>query len=119
MRQDIRVLQIRQRLIKAAKNRKRICYGEFINNQFYCVARGQGQPHKIGNVLGEICDAELAATPKRPLLSAICVLKSNGMPSSGFWGYLGLSDNATDEEKRQKWEPERDRVFSYWQTHDI
>jgi hypothetical protein len=104
--QHTRVLRVRQRLIKAAKNGELVNYGEFIYNPTYCVARGQSQPHKIGNVLGEICETERSAG--RPLLCAICVLKGSGMPSSGFWRFLG-----TKQPDRKKWENERDRVFNY------
>ncbi len=115
MQHYLRVWRVRQRLIKAAKARKLVCYGEFINNPVYCVARGQSQPHKVGNVLGEICETERAAN--RPLLSAICVLKKSGMPSSGFWGFLDPSSSATKRELQTRWERERDRVFTYWKEH--
>ncbi len=115
MEQHMRVFRIRQRLIKAAKNRELVYYGEFINNPIYCVVRGQGQPHKIGDVLGEICETERAAG--KPLLSAICVLKITGMPSSGFRRFLDPSGSATERELQTRWERERDRVFTYWQAH--
>ena len=102
--------RIRKKLIEQAKAGEVIEYNHFIYGG-YGVARGDGQPWKIGNVLGDICRYE--KENGRPLLGAICVLKATGMPSIGFWGFFN-----TNYEDPVKWEKERDRVFRYWQTHD-
>jgi hypothetical protein len=103
--------RIREKLIEYAKVSKLIEYNYFIYGG-YGVARGVGKPWKIGDVLGDICQYE--RENGRPLLGAICVLKATRMPSIGFWGFLGL--NRPD---RAKWEIERDKVFNYWQTHNL
>ena len=115
MQHDVRLRRVRNRLIEKAKARELIEYGEFINGD-YGVARGQGAPWQIGTVLGEICENE--HREKRPLLSAICVLKLPGMPSSGFWDMKfipGSVRNGTKAQRRKFWEITRDEVFDYWQ----
>jgi len=118
IRHDARFHQIRQKLIEMAKDRKLINYGYFIRGG-YGVGRGQGNPGQIGTVLGDICEYENSMG--HPLLSAICVLKSTGMPSSGFWDLQFIPQsirNGSAEQKRRFWEAERDKVFNYWQRHD-
>ncbi|MCK4369315.1 MAG: hypothetical protein KAV68_06650 [Dehalococcoidales bacterium] len=120
MQHDIRLRRIREKLIEKAKVRELIEYGYFINGD-YGVARGQGAPWQIGTVLGEICASEYREG--RPLLSAICVLATTRMPSSGFWDWdvefiPEFVRNGTEAQRREFWEPVRDEVFDYWQRHD-
>jgi hypothetical protein len=99
--------RIRDKLIEQAKAGELIEYSYFIYGG-YGVARGDGQPWKIGSVLGDICRFE--RENGRPLLGCICVLKATGMPSVGFWGFLGGTYS------QAKWMVERDKVFKYWQS---
>jgi len=113
MQHDVRLRRIRERLIEKAKAGELIEYGEFIYGG-YGVARGQGAPWKIGDVLGEISENEYRAG--RPLLSAICVLRASGMPSSGFWELNCIPQsirNGTYAQQRAFWEAERHRVFNF------
>ena len=116
MQHEVRVKRIRERLIEKAKARELIEYGEFINGH-YGVARGQGAPWQIGTVLGEICKNE--RSQGRPLLCAICVLKSTGMPSKGFWkGPTYEQARKRGVSKQDFWESEVNEVYDYWQKHD-
>lgn len=117
MRDVDRFNRVRAALIEKAKDRELVNYGYFINNPCYGVVRGEGKPWMIGNVLYEICKHE--SQHRRPLLSAICVLKLNGkltMPSSGFWEMDLMSDKVkrgTLSERRKYWENMRDSVFDF------
>lgn len=70
---------------------------------------------ETGRVLGEISEDEL--NKGRPMLSAIAVGVS-GLPGQGFFGLaeqLGrLPAGASEEEKRDFWEQERDAVYEAW-----
>lgn len=118
MQHEVRLRRIRDRLIEKAKARELIEYGEFLYGG-YGVARGQGAPWQIGTVLGDICEYE--HSQRRPLLSAICVLRATRMPSSGFWELEFIPEsirNGTKAQRREFWESARDEVFDYWQRHD-
>jgi hypothetical protein len=104
---------VRERLVQKAKVKELIEYNEFIKGN-YGVARGQGAPWKIGDVLDEINQSELNA--RRPLISAICVLKQSRMPSSGFWQMNCIPKhirNGNYTQQRKFWESTRDQVFSF------
>ena len=108
-----RLRRVRERLIEKARDGELIEYNEFIMGN-YGVARGQGVPWKIGDVFDEINENELRE--RRPLLSAICVLKETGMPSSGFWEMECIPEyirNGTYAQRRKFWESARDEVFNF------
>ena len=113
MQHEERVRRVRERLIEKARAGELIEYNEFIKGN-YGVARGQGAPWKIGDVFDEINEKEIREG--RPLLSAICVLITTGMPSYGFWEMECIPEsirNGTYTQRRKFWESARDEVFNF------
>ena len=101
---------VRERLIKVAKDKKTICYSE-LGGEFGISLM------LVGKVVGDISVFE--SQQCRPLLSAVVVSKNTGIPSKGFWG------GPTYEKARKKgvsrqdfWKSELNRVYDYWQRHD-
>ena len=101
---------IREKLIRVAKDKKTICYSE-LGSEFGINAR------QVGEVVGEISIYE--RRQDHPLLSAVVVLKNMGIPSKGFW------EGPTYEQARKRgvskqdfWKSELNRVYDYWQRHD-
>ena len=102
---------IREKLIKVAKDKKTICYSEL------GVEFGISTRH-VGKVVGEISLFE--SQQGRPLLSALVVLKNRGMPSEGFW--KGPSYEQARKRgigKEDFWESELKKAYDYWQRHDF
>ena len=56
----------------------------------------------------------------RPLLSAVVVRKDTKMPGEGFWGLTYEAQSAkTGGDRRNFWESELNKVYGYWQRHDL
>jgi hypothetical protein len=75
---------------------------------------GPGRAY-IGEVLEEVCCSE----DKRghPLLSALVIHSSDRSPGYGFWRIRCLPEkvrNSSDEEKRDFWLQEREKVWYFW-----
>lgn len=119
-RLDHWVQELRPPLIDRARAGKTIPYGELWN------ARGW-----IGQVIGEISHREHQAD--RPLLSALVVHKTTGMPGHGFWGFDVMPAHLwaqpwedqgkvppddVKELRRKWWEEETARVYDYWRSKD-
>lgn len=100
MREDIR-----SKLIGVAKTGEVIFYREL----------GIGRGKAAGRVLGDICVHE--HSQGRPLLSAVVVNKSTGMPSEGFWGLPVIPPDLTNRQRPVFWAKELIGVINYWQTH--
>ena len=101
-REDI----VRAKLIEVARQRSLMTYSD--------AARLVGLPAvSVGPlVLDRINERE--HTEGRPLLSALVVSKSTGMPGAGFYGIASRLGLYNDEEPFDYWRQELQRVYSAW-----
>lgn len=97
MRTDIRDL-----LIQAAKA------GEVVYYMGLGLARGKA----LGQALAEIADYEREAG--RPMLTAVAVSKTKGMPNEGFWALPNVP-RLNDHQRPLYWAREFVKVVDYWQ----
>lgn len=106
---------VHAQLITAARYRGTLTYGE-IAEIMGLPPRGSFMASQTGHMVGEISEDEYNSG--RPMLSAIAVSSTNGVPGSGFFELaqlLGkLAADASEDEKRQYWEAERAAVYSTW-----
>jgi hypothetical protein len=105
---------IRPILVRVAKNKDVITYKELQEEM-----GGPGRGY-IGKVLEEVSDSEYEEN--RPLLSALVVHKTNGIPGNGFWKlrvFPPSLKNASAEEKKDRWEKEKTMVWDYWEKHNL
>ncbi len=108
------VKKARDKLIEVAKKEEdTISYKELMEEM-----GGPGRGY-IGKVLEEVCHRE--HEEGRPLLSALVVHKTNGLPGNGFWKLRVLPPSlkkASMEEKKNHWQQECRKVWEYWEKHD-
>lgn len=104
--------QIREMLIKAAKNQKVVYYaevGELLNFSM-------DNPHhrkELGRILGEISTEE--DDNDRPLLSAVVVHKEDHLPGEGFFNLAKeLGKQKPDEDNDTFYTNELRKVFDAW-----
>ena len=72
----------------------------------------------IAEVLEEVSCRE--QEQGRPLLTALVVHKTDGLPGYGFWYIKTLPDsvkNASDIEKIAFWEKKCKTIWEYWEKH--
>jgi len=104
---------IRPILVRVAKKRDFITYKELQEEM-----GGPGRGY-IGEVLEEVCQRE--HEQGRPLLSALVVHRTDGLPGNGFWELRVLPPslrNASMEEKIDHWKKEYRKAWEYWGKHD-
>lgn len=125
MREDVR-----KKLIKTAKERKTVTYGDLMRE--FKISRGPSGKG-IGNVVGTISEYE--HQNGRPILSAIVVRSGSGTkkwkhghPGGGFFGLPSVphhlrrfesdhvNPNLSDAELEHI-KQEQQKVWDYWQTH--
>lgn len=98
-------LELKDKLVEAASKRATLFYGELIEKV---------DPYNIGILsakLDRITGVEL--NEGRPMLCAIVINKSTGLPGEGFWELcdtLGVED--------ESWEDIRDKCFDYWGKYE-
>ena len=116
MNQDLE--NLRQRLIREAKARRRVYYGDIAG----IVHLDMGRPpdrNKIAQVLGEISMYE--HEHHRPMLTVIVVRKRDGTPGPGFFTLaqdLGRYSGNDDQAARRFLDAETERVWDYW-SHNV
>lgn len=102
-------------LTTAARYRGTLTYVE-IADIMGLPATGSYMGSQTGQMVGEISEDEHSSD--RPLLSALVVSSTNGLPGPGFFimaQRLGkLSTDASDDEKHRYWETERADVYATW-----
>ena len=104
--------EIKQILIEIAKNRQTITYSDLVRKvntiNFEPVSYG------LSAMLGEISSEEYIAG--RGMLTAVVVLKDDGIPGSGFFELArALGKSFPDELKF--WVDELNKVYSYWRVN--
>ncbi len=110
----------RQKLVKVAKKKSTIAYGDLIDDL------GTNRAY-IGGMMFGVSLIEYWA--KRPLLSAVVVGNASCNPGGGFLGLPGIPKEVRRAEghqnadyalaEREFWESELARVYDYWTTHRI
>ncbi|MFA9613307.1 MAG: hypothetical protein ACERK9_05115 [Deltaproteobacteria bacterium] len=101
------------RLLKAARKKESVSYEEI--GQIMDLEAHGGMAKEIGQLLGEINEDE--HNNGRPMLSAVAVEPTTRMPGEGFFQFakeLGRFDGETDEDKREFWRDEIQRVYEIW-----
>jgi hypothetical protein len=101
------------RLLKAARKKESVSYEEI--GQIMDLEAHGGMAKEIGQLLGEINEDE--HNNGRPMLSAVAVEPTTRMPGEGFFQFakeLSRFDGKTDEEKREFWRDEIQRVYEIW-----
>src|SRR5215217_2249016 len=102
-------------LIGAAENRQTVTYGQ-VAAIMDLPPQGSHMGRVTGQVLGAIVLREQACG--RPMLSAVAVSSTNGMPGSGFFGLAEeqdlLSPAARKDERTAFWKAELERVYEEW-----
>jgi len=101
------------RLLKAARKKESVPYEEI--GQIMGLEAHGGMAKEIGQLLGEINEDE--HNNGRPMLSAVAVEPTTRMPGEGFFQFakeLGRFDGETDEDKREFWRDEIQRVYEIW-----
>ena len=104
-------MRILRLLIGAAENRQTVTYGD--------VAAIVGLPPQgshMGRVTGQVLSAIVLREQAcgRPMLAAVAVSSTNGLPGPGFFGLAEeqglLSSTASTEERTAFWRAELERV---------
>ena len=101
------------KLIKAARDKQPITYGEEIAKIMGLPPSGDHMARETGEILGEISEYE--HLHGRPLLSAVVVGKDTRIPGKGFFTLareLGKLQEGMDE--RSFWERELEEVYDTW-----
>ena len=101
------------KLLSAAGKKESVPYKEI--GQIMGLETDAGMAKEIGQLLGEINEDE--HNNGRPLLSAVAVESTTRMPGEGFFQFakqLRKFDGETDEDKREFWRDEIQRVYEIW-----
>ncbi len=101
------------RLLNAARKKESVGYEEI--GQIMGLEAHVGMAREIGQLLGEINEDE--HNNGRPMLSAVAVEPTTRMPGEGFSQFakqLNKFDGETDEDKREFWRDEIQRVYEIW-----
>jgi hypothetical protein len=101
------------RLLNAAREKESVSYEEL--GQIMGLEAHLGMAKEIGQLLGEINEDE--HNNGRPMLSAVAVKPTTKMPGEGFFQFakqLNKFDGETDEDKREFWRDEIQRVYEIW-----
>jgi hypothetical protein len=101
------------RLLNAAREKESVSYEEI--GQIMDLEAHLGMAKEIGQLLGEINEDE--HNNGRPMLSAVAVELNTRMPGEGFFQFakeLSKFDGETDEDKREFWRDEIQRVYEIW-----
>jgi hypothetical protein len=101
------------RLLNAARKKEGVSYEEI--GQIMGLEPQVGMAREIGRLLGEINEDE--HNNGRPMLSAVAVEPTTRMPGEGFFQFakqLNKFDGETDEDKREFWRDEIQRVYEIW-----
>jgi hypothetical protein len=101
-------------LIDAARYRGAATY-EGVARAVGLPISGNAMQRAVGHLAGEISEDEIRRG--RPMLSALVVQKSSGMPGDGFFilaQTLGRFTGGSQAAKRRFWERERDSVYDAW-----
>jgi len=114
--------KIRKELIKIAKDRQVIKYGELADRVNFLYKCHFGADEKeFHDMLGNISQYEYQSEPSRPLLSVIVVTKNpitgNLLPGHGFFTLakeLGKQQRTVDDDTFAM--QEMNELFDYWQN---
>lgn len=101
------------KLLNAARKKESVPYEEI--GQIMDLDAQAGMAKEIGRLLGEINEDE--HNNGRPLLSAVAVEPATRMPGDGFFQFakeLKKFDGETEEDKREFWREEIQRVYEMW-----
>jgi hypothetical protein len=101
------------KLLTAARRKEGVPYEEI--RQIMGLEAQGGMAKEIGQLLGEINEDE--HNNGRPMLSAVAVESTTRMPGEGFFKFakeLNKFDGETDEDKRDFWRDEIQRVYEIW-----
>lgn len=101
------------KLLNAARKKESVAYEEIA--KIMGLEAHAGMAQKIGQLLGEINAEE--HNNGRPMLSAVAVKPETRMPGEGFFQFakeLRKFDGETDEDKREFWRDEIQRVYEMW-----
>jgi hypothetical protein len=101
------------KLLSAARKKESVSYEKI--GQIMGLEAHVGRAKEIGQLLGEINEDEYSNG--RPMLSAVAVEPTTRMPGEGFFQFakeLGKFDGETDEDKREFWRDEIQRVYEIW-----
>ena len=101
------------KLLNAARKKESVPYEEI--GQIMGLEAQVGMAKEIGRLLGEINEDE--HNNGRPMLSAVAVELTTRMPGEGFFQFakeLSKFDGETDEDKREFWRDEIQRVYEMW-----
>ena len=101
------------RLLDAARKKEGVSYEEI--GQIMGLDPGSNAAQEVGQLLGEINEDE--HNHGRPMLSAVAVEPTTKMPGEGFFGFAKRLDRftgETEEEKREFWRDEIQRVYEFW-----
>ena len=101
------------KLLNAARKKEGVSYEEI--GQIMGLEAHVGMTKEIGRLLGEINEDEY--NNDRPMLSAVAVEATSRMPGEGFFQFakqLSKFDGETDEDKREFWRDEIQRVYEIW-----
>ena len=101
------------RLLNAARKKECVSYEEV--GQIMGLEAHVGMVREIGQLLGEINEDE--HRNGRPMLSAVAVEPTTRMPGEGFFQFakeLNTFAGETDEDKREFWRDEIQRVYEIW-----
>jgi hypothetical protein len=101
------------RLLHAARKKESVSYEEI--GQIMGLEAHLGMAREIGQLLGEINEDE--HNNGRPMLSAVAVEPTTRMPGEGFFQFakeLNRFAGETDEDKREFWRDEIQRVYEIW-----
>ena len=101
------------RLLNAARKKEGVPYEEI--GQIMGLEAHVDMGKEIGQLLGEINEEE--HNNGRPMLSAVAVEPTTRMPGEGFFQFakeLRKFHGETDEDKREFWRDEIQRVYEIW-----
>ena len=101
------------KLLSAARKKESVSYEEI--GQIMGLKAQVDMATEIGQLLGEINEDEY--NNGRPMLSAVAVEPTTRMPGEGFFQFakeLRKLDGETDEDKREFWRDEIQRVYGMW-----
>ena len=101
------------KLLSVARKKESVSYEEI--GQIMGLKAQVDMAAEIGQLLGEINEDEY--NNGRPMLSAVAVEPTTRMPGEGFFRFakeLRKFDGETDEDKREFWRDEIQRVYRMW-----
>jgi hypothetical protein len=99
--------------LQGAQKKEGVSYEEI--GEIMGLKSGPDMLLEIGRLLGEINEDE--HNNGRPMLSAVAVEPSSKMPGEGFFNFakqLNKFEGETDQEKREFWRDEIQRVYDIW-----